>query len=124
MFESHPSRQDESVPGFKSIDSLISKLESASPEGMQEARKWAADALYKNEAFTVRSLRLRAGLSQAELGKRIGSSQPHVARIERGTEDIQLSTFRKLAAALALEPNELDQALRNQEAQAKGGHRD
>lgn len=114
-FETHATKDDQFAPGFKSIDSLLNKLESSDPEGLREARQWAADALYAEERFTVRSLRLRNGLSQTALAKLIGSSQPHVARIERGTEDVHLSTFRKLADALGLDCNQMNEALKNQE---------
>lgn len=122
--EAHPSRQEQFTPGFRSIDSLIDKLEAADPAGMQEARQWAADALYPDESFTVRSQRLRLGLSQKQLGNRIGTSQSHIARIERGTEDIQLSTFRKLAEALDLNMNQMFEALENQRKAGQGEHRD
>lgn len=119
-FEARVTGDDQFAPGFKSVDSLIDKLEAADPEGMRQARRWAADTLYPEERFTVRSLRLRMGLSQAALAKLIGSSQPHVARIERGTEDIQISTFRKLAEALGLDCNQMNEALRNQERAGRG----
>ena len=121
--EARATKDDHFAPGFKSVDSLLEKLEAADPEGMREARQWAADTLYPNEEFTVRALRLRKGLSQTALAKLIGSSQPHIARIERGTEDIQTSTFRKLASALGIDCNQMDEALRNQERANQGNRR-
>lgn len=113
LFEAH-QKTEEFAPSFRGIDSLIAKLEAQDSKGMQDARKWAAATLYPEEKFTVRSLRLQMGLSQTELAKRMSSSQSHVARIERGTEDIQLSTFRKLAAALQIDLDQLNEALENQ----------
>jgi transcriptional regulator with XRE-family HTH domain len=60
-------------------------------------------------------LRLRKGWSQARLAAEIGTSQPHVARIERGTENLAIGTCRKLCAALDIDLNTLDRALRRQE---------
>jgi repressor LexA len=47
-------------------------------------------------------LRGRAGLSQAALAKLVGTSQPAVARLESGRHDVQLSSVIKVAKALGL----------------------
>ena len=47
----------------------------------------------------VRSARESAGLSQAELAARVGTTQPVVSRWERGHEEPRLSTLAKLARA-------------------------
>ena len=88
---------------------------------MEEARRWAASALHGDKCDTVRTLRLSKGWSQARLAEEMGTSQSHVARIERGTENVAIGTCRRLAMALAVDMNALDQALRRQEsfAQAK-----
>lgn len=44
----------------------------------------------------VREARRRAGFSQRELSRRGGVSQPHVARIERGTVDVSFELVRRL----------------------------
>jgi predicted XRE-type DNA-binding protein len=41
-----------------------------------------------------------AGLSQAEVADRMGTSQPAVARVEAGTGDVRLSTLERYAAAV------------------------
>lgn len=89
---------------------------------MEEARRWAATAL-GDDGDTVRTLRLRKGWSQARLASEISTSQSHVAQIEAGTENVSVDTCRRLAAALTIDMNALDQALRQQEsrAQAKAG---
>jgi len=53
-------------------------------------------------AVAVRAMREQAGLTQAELAKRIGSSQPSVARIEKGLgyRTPQWETLNKIARAL------------------------
>lgn len=47
----------------------------------------------------VRELRLGAGLSQRALAHRAGTSQPAVARYERGTSTPSWETLQRLAGA-------------------------
>jgi transcriptional regulator with XRE-family HTH domain len=44
--------------------------------------------------------RRAAGLSQAEVAARMGTSQPAVARVEAGSGDVRLSTLERYAAAV------------------------
>jgi transcriptional regulator with XRE-family HTH domain len=67
---------------------------------------------------TVKTLRLRRGWSQTQLAEAIGSSQSHVARIERGRENLSIQTCRRLCEALGVDMNTLDAALRRQESLA------
>ena len=89
---------------------------------LAEARQWFADTFHSQDGDTVRALRLRRGWSQSQLAEAIKTSQSHVARIERGTENVTIQTCRRLCAALDIDMNTLDQALRRQEviAQSKG----
>lgn len=43
-----------------------------------------------------------AGLSQADVAERMGTSQPAVARLEAGGVDARLSTLERYAAAVGL----------------------
>lgn len=43
-----------------------------------------------------------AGLSQAEVAQRMGTSQPAVARLEAGGVDARMSTLERYAAAVGL----------------------
>jgi transcriptional regulator with XRE-family HTH domain len=54
-------------------------------------------------AEQVRQLRETKGLSQAELARRIGSTQPSVARLEAGGVAPTIETLERVAAALGLE---------------------
>ena len=67
----------------------------------------------------MRTLRLRKGWSQSRLAKALETSQSHVARIERGTENLTIETCRKISKALEIDMNTLDQALKRQEAIAQ-----
>lgn len=51
-------------------------------------------------ATLIKMLRARLRMPQAELGRRTGLSQSHIARIEGGTLDPQWSTLRRLLDAL------------------------
>ncbi len=49
---------------------------------------------------TIRTLRVAASLSQRELGRRTGFSQPAIARLEAGRQVPTLATLRRVAVAL------------------------
>lgn len=51
----------------------------------------------------VKEARLRAGLSQAELARRAGTSQPTVARYENGRVVPSIATLERLLDACGLE---------------------
>jgi ribosome-binding protein aMBF1 (putative translation factor) len=85
---------------------------------LEQARKWVADSFHGGDGDTVRTLRLRKGWSQARLAADLGTSQSHVARIERGTENLSIETCRRLCVALGINMNTLDEALRRQESLA------
>lgn len=49
------------------------------------------------------ALRLKAGLSQTELAKRLNMQQPNLSRLEKGLVDPKLSTIKELAIVLGLD---------------------
>jgi transcriptional regulator with XRE-family HTH domain len=55
----------------------------------------------------LRAKRVEKFMSQAELAEESGLSEAHVGRIERDEVEPHLSTIRKLAQALGVEPQEL-----------------
>jgi DNA-binding XRE family transcriptional regulator len=57
-------------------------------------------APYEDIARQLIAFRLDHGLSQAELAKRCGMSQPAIARLERGQHEPRLATLRRVAHAL------------------------
>lgn len=81
---------------------------------LREARQWTANTLYGDECQTLRAHRLRRGFSQSELAERASTSQSHIARVEKGSEDIRLSTARKIAIALGISLDELERCIREQ----------
>jgi transcriptional regulator with XRE-family HTH domain len=51
----------------------------------------------------VRDARRRAGLTQAELARRVGTSQPAIARYERARAMPDLATLHRIVEACGLE---------------------
>ena len=54
----------------------------------------------KINAVSLRVIRERSGLSQAELGRRTGISQGHISQLEAGEKEPRPDTVARLAAAL------------------------
>lgn len=55
---------------------------------------------YEQIARRLVGLRIENGLTQAELARRCGVSQPAIARLERGEHEPRLTTLRRIAHAL------------------------
>lgn len=64
------------------------------PAYLERSRRRAALAM------KIRTLREKAGLSQAQLAKRAGMYQPGIARIENGRSETSVETLEKVATAL------------------------
>lgn len=97
----------------KSLNEVIErwKGDDRRAEALVNARKRLASMKLPSDHGGLRTLRLRAGMSQADLAKILRTSQPHIARIEGGTSDPTLDTCRRLARALSVDLNSIDQAL-------------
>lgn len=100
------------ISGAIDIDDLVAELEQTpeQAEAIAQGRQWVADAFYAGRT-TVASLRLRKGWSQAELARQAETSQPYIARLERGQVDPQVGTVKKLARALGVSVAELVEAI-------------
>lgn len=59
-----------------------------------------SDRLYAAIGAAVRAARERAGLTQEELGRRVGLTRTSITNIERGRQQIQVHTLYALAEAL------------------------
>ena len=90
---------------------------------------WAADAPEGAGQYAahglVRLMRTRLGMTQAQLAKRCGLTQSHIANIENGNVDMQLTTLRRIFSAmrcrlvLAPQPEEsLDEIVERQARKA------
>lgn len=87
----------------KDIDDFINELlaqEKIHEGDLHDARKVVADVIYEGQPDSLKTLRLRAGLSQAQLAKKIGMKQPNVCEFEAGKRRPNVDTLKKLADAL------------------------
>ncbi|HEX6677801.1 MAG TPA: helix-turn-helix transcriptional regulator [Actinomycetes bacterium] len=84
------------LPGYDEV--LAEQLDD--PEFRQE---WDRTAFARLVANHVVSYRAEHGLSQAELGNRLGMAQPAVARLESGDREPSLATLARLARRLGIE---------------------
>jgi len=117
-FEDHIVSVVETPAHHKPIGTLVGEWDKNDKRrvAMEQARQWIVETFHVEDADTVRTLRLRKGWSQTQLAKELATSQPHVTRIERGTENLSIETCRRLCSVLGIDMNTLDQALRKQEA--------
>jgi ribosome-binding protein aMBF1 (putative translation factor) len=65
--------------------------------------EWDRTAVAREVASRVVSYRVEHGLSQAQLGAKLGVSQPYIARLESGDQSPTLATLARLAQRLGLE---------------------
>jgi DNA-binding XRE family transcriptional regulator len=78
-----------------------------------QAEDLALDPVYRAEwertrfahevAMMVIQFRVEHGLTQTEMARRLGMSQPHVARLEAGDHEPSLAMLRRLAHVLGIE---------------------
>jgi DNA-binding XRE family transcriptional regulator len=87
--------------GFQDIDDVVADVERTERgrADMAAARTWVAETM-PTHFDGLAAIRLRRGLSQRALAERIGTSQPHIARLENGQDDVLLGTALRLAEAL------------------------
>ena len=79
----------------------------------------------------IREARVGAGLSQAELGRRLGVSQPAVARLERAGDAITVDKLKRTLAGLGrglqldapAQPSNVDETLLVEQLKLTPGER-
>ena len=88
-------------------------------DARQRDEYWIEDAAV---TFTVQFYELmkKRGLSQANLAARLGVSQPYVARILKGQENLTIASMVKLARAVGAK---LEMSLEEVDEGAKGADR-
>lgn len=77
--------------------------EMSDTERAQYERAYATAALAAEVGERVREAREAAGLSQRDLGRRMGTSQAAIDRLEAGGVGATLTTLQRVATALGLE---------------------
>lgn len=125
---------DMSSPGTREVPTFHFTVQVMQPDAIDQKTLPVAEILARSESIPeraaalakarmrfvdktgltggIRGLRLRSGLSQVGLARLMGTSQPHVARIEAGDHTVNLDTVRKLADALGTDVAAIDAALR------------
>lgn len=88
------------LKGLKTFDDLLTeeygeKGSVRREEFHQKAQAWYFAELLKEE-------RKKQKITQKELAERVGKSREHIALLEKGETDMQLSTFLGIAEALGL----------------------
>jgi ribosome-binding protein aMBF1 (putative translation factor) len=83
--------------------SELKTAEEVRTDDMQDRkyrREYERTRLANDVATRVIQYRVRHGLSQAELAKRLGTRQPNVARLESGEHEPTIATLSLLAQVL------------------------
>lgn len=99
-----PAHSTHGVP----IATLIAEREKDSRKAAAyaRARQKLATRLADGE-ITLVQLRLAKGMSQTQLAEAMGKKQPYVARLENGSNDVQVSTIEALSKALGVAESEV-----------------
>ncbi len=106
-------KESDAPAGFVTMNNFVAEMEDDPEKAvfLAKARKDLANSRMANSVQTVRDLRLGRGMSQTQLARLAQTSQSHIARIEKGTENLAISTCRKLCRVLGVDMNTLNQAL-------------
>jgi DNA-binding XRE family transcriptional regulator len=86
--------------GIKTHEEVLADRLASDPKFAVE---WERLALARMVAVQLIGYRADRGLSQRELAKRLGVSQPRVVELESGEKNPQIETLVKIAAATELE---------------------
>jgi DNA-binding XRE family transcriptional regulator len=86
--------------GIKTEEEVLADALAADPEF---AAEWGRLALARTVAARLIAYRSENDLSQRELAKRLGVSQPRVVELESGEKNPQIETLVKIAAATGIE---------------------
>lgn len=65
-------------------------------KGTERRDKYDADSLAFRLGVMLKEARKEANLTQEELAEKTGTKKSYISRIERGSSDIQISTYYKL----------------------------
>lgn len=109
-------KKSEAAARHTKFSALVESLQSdpAHAKGLAAARGVVADALYPDDGVTLRTLRLKMGMTQTQLAAALETSQPHVARMEAGRQEPVMSTCKRLAAVFGVSLDALSAALDRQ----------
>jgi DNA-binding XRE family transcriptional regulator len=86
--------------GIKNEEEVLADALAADPEF---AAEWERLGLARTVAARLIAYRSENGLSQRQLAKRLGVSQPRVVELESGEKNPQIETLMKIAATTGIE---------------------
>lgn len=86
--------------GIKTEDEVLADALASDPEF---AAEWERLALARTVAARLIAYRSENGLSQRDLAKHLGVSQPRVVELESGEKNPQIETLVRIAAATRIE---------------------
>lgn len=58
-------------------------------------------------AKRIKALRLEKNMTQEELAEKMGTNHTHVVRMEKGNQDLRISSLLKISQAFGIELGEL-----------------
>lgn len=94
-----------------SVEDMFAQLSSSDPRApaaFEAGTQWVAHTFFAGQRSSLAVLRMAAGLTQRELGNRLGVSQPMIAKWEKGGAlSMQLKSLVSLATALSVDLTEL-----------------
>lgn len=96
-------QKTKSIKGCKTFDKILEI--QYGPEGSAERNEFDRDAEAFILAERLKEERKKAGLTQDELARRIGTKKTYISRIENGKSDVQLSTLFKIFQGLGKRVN-------------------
>ena len=68
-------------------------------------KEWESNSDEFELAKTIIHLRIKAGMTQKDLARKVGTSQPSIARLESGNyHNLSLSFLRRVGSALHVKP--------------------
>ncbi len=91
------------LPGIDALE-LFASIRRNNPE---IARVEAAMGSRLVIAQNVLRLRVRSGITQTELARRVGTSQPRIAQIEAAQANVTVDTLDRIAAAFSVQTEAL-----------------
>ena len=114
------TEQQEDIHIGQSIQDLTAEraMDPRKAAALARARKRHSESIGDLPEFALAKLRLHKGLSQSQLAFVMGVSQPYIAKIERGEDDLRASTIRKLALALEMDASTLFGLLETKETKS------
>ena len=114
MFREFSTARTAPLARTRSLEAVISKYEADHERAtlIADARRVLAAEAYPDQHETLAVFRLRAGLSQAQLAEKAGTSQSHIARIERGQNDPSTDVVVRIAEALGVDASQAFEGVR------------